>query len=154
MAILKSGERVVVDHEITVRRVYSIFYWATNVGALSGVISTTLEKYVGFWSSFLAAWVALAFGTVALIVGRKNYCEFSMLSSKSTTNFRSDIREPSASFRAQLFSALGCAIKGGFKLDAAEPAYQLEHHGRSVPWDEQFVDDMRQAFQACKYWYG
>jgi len=63
---------------------------------------------------------------------------------------RIDHRAPEASFRAKLFSALGCAIKGGFRLDAAEPAAQLEKHGRVVPWDTEFVSDIRQALQACK----
>lgn len=63
-----------------------------------------------------------------------------------------DRRKPEASFRAKLLSALACAIKGGMRLDAAEPAAQLEKHGRAVPWDEQFVTDLRQALQACKVW--
>lgn len=74
IAVLETGERVIVDHELTVRRVYSIFYWCTNVGALSALASTTMEKYLGFWTSFLLALVALAFGTMVLMLGRKKYC--------------------------------------------------------------------------------
>ncbi|RAL63919.1 hypothetical protein DID88_003107 [Monilinia fructigena] len=61
-------------------------------------------------------------------------------------------RKPEANFRVKLLSALACAIKGGFNLDTAEPAVQLEKYGRAVPWDEQFVEDLRQALQACKVW--
>lgn len=63
-----------------------------------------------------------------------------------------DRRKPEASFRAKLLSALACAVKGGFRLDAAEPAAQLEQYGRTVPWDDQFVEDLRQALQACRVW--
>ena len=63
-----------------------------------------------------------------------------------------DRRKPEANFRANLLSALACAIKGGLHLDSARPAAQLEKYGRAVPWDEQFVDDLRQALQACKIW--
>ncbi|UPK99829.1 hypothetical protein LCI18_010764 [Fusarium solani-melongenae] len=133
---LDSGERVIVDHEVTVRRVYSIFYWCANVGALSGLASVTMEKYLGFWTSFLMSLVALASGTVVLILGRNRFYR----------------RKPEASFRAKLLSALGCAIRGGFNLDSAMPAVQLEKHGRTVPWDDQYVEDLRQALQACRVW--
>ncbi|KEZ39441.1 hypothetical protein SAPIO_CDS10160 [Scedosporium apiospermum] len=32
------------------------------------------------------------------------------------------------------------------------PASQFEKHGRTVPWDEQYVEDLSQALQACKVW--
>ncbi|KAJ4321414.1 peptide transporter ptr2 [Fusarium piperis] len=133
---LGSGERVIVDHEVTVRRVYSIFYWCANVGALSGLASVTMEKYLGFWTSFLMSLVALASGSVVLLLGRNRFYR----------------RKPEASFRAKLLSALGCAIRGGFNLDSAMPAVQLEKHGRTVPWDDQYVEDLRQALQACRVW--
>lgn len=66
--------------------------------------------------------------------------------------FHVDRRKPEASFRAKLLSALGCAIRGGFDLDSAMPAVQLEKHGRTVPWDDQYVEDLRQALQACRVW--
>ncbi|PLB55681.1 PTR2-domain-containing protein [Aspergillus steynii IBT 23096] len=136
VATLETGERVIVDPELTVRRVYSIFYWCNNVGALSGLASTSMEKFLDFWTSFLLALGALAFGTLVLILGHHKF-------------FR---RRPEASFRAKLLSALACVIKGGFRIDAAQPTEQLEKHGRVVPWDEQFVEDLRQALQACKVW--
>ncbi|RYO74048.1 hypothetical protein DL764_010993 [Monosporascus ibericus] len=120
---LETGERVVVDSELTVRRVYSIFYWCSNVGALSGLASTSMEKYLGFWTSYLLALGSLTVATLVLIFGRSKF-------------FR---RTPKASFRAKLLSALGCAIKGGFRIDAAHPSNQLEKHGRVVPWDDQAI---------------
>ncbi|KAK2821764.1 hypothetical protein FQN49_007700 [Arthroderma sp. PD_2] len=136
ITVLETGERVIVDHEVTVRRIYSIFHWCTNVGAVSGLASTAMEKYLGFWTSFLLALVALTFGTLVLILGRGRYYQ----------------RKPEASFRAKLMRALAYAIKGGFNLDAAQPAAQLEKHGRAVPWDKQFVEDIRQALKACRVW--
>ncbi|KAI0387360.1 POT family-domain-containing protein [Hypomontagnella monticulosa] len=134
IATLETGERVIIDPEITVRTVYSIFYWCTNLGSLSGLASTFMETYLGFWTSFLLSFVALTIGTMALVLGRNKYYR----------------RKPEASFRAKLLSALACAIRGGFRLDAAQPAHQLEKHGRSVPWDEQFIRDLRDALDACK----
>ncbi|KAL8767043.1 MAG: hypothetical protein Q9209_006337 [Squamulea sp. 1 TL-2023] len=71
---------------------------------------------------------------------------------KSSVAPFTDRRKPEASFRAKLLSALACAVKGGWCLDAAEPKIQLEKHDRIVPWDEQFVIDLRQALQACRVW--
>lgn len=75
IAVLKTGERVIVDHELTVRRVYSIFYWFTNLGSLSALASTTMEKYLGFWTAYLIALGALASGTLVLMLGREKYCK-------------------------------------------------------------------------------
>lgn len=75
IVVLDSGERVIVDQELTIRRVYSIFYWCTNIGALSGLASTTMEKYIGFCVAFLLAFVSLAFGISILVLGRSRYCE-------------------------------------------------------------------------------
>ncbi|KAL8787573.1 MAG: hypothetical protein Q9213_002135 [Squamulea squamosa] len=94
-----------------------------------------MEKYLGFGTAYLLALVALAFGSLVLMLGSKNFCQ-----------------SAKASFRAKLLSALACAVKGGLRLDAAEPRTQLEKHERIVPWDEQFVIDLRQALQACKVW--
>lgn len=50
---LKSGERVVVDPELTVERMFIWFYWAVNVGALSPLITVNVEAHVSFWLAFL-----------------------------------------------------------------------------------------------------
>lgn len=66
---LKSGERVVVDPELTVERMFNWcvacqstkasrltqarFYWAVNVGALSPLITVNIEAHVSFWAAYL-----------------------------------------------------------------------------------------------------
>lgn len=50
---LKSGERVIVDPELTVERMFMWFYWAVNVGALSPLITVNVEAKVSFWLAFL-----------------------------------------------------------------------------------------------------
>ncbi|KAF5254957.1 hypothetical protein FANTH_331 [Fusarium anthophilum] len=47
---LKSGERVVVDPAVTIERVYMWFYWAINVGALVGQVTTWFLAQEGCWS--------------------------------------------------------------------------------------------------------
>lgn len=75
MATLSTGEKVIVDHDITVRKVYSIYYWAVNAGSLSGLVSTSIEKYVGFWASFLLAAGTLLLDLLVLITGKAYICQ-------------------------------------------------------------------------------
>lgn len=50
---LKSGERVVVDPELTVQRLFMWFYWVVNVGALSPLITVNVEAKHSFWLAYL-----------------------------------------------------------------------------------------------------
>lgn len=44
------------------------------------------------------------------------------------------------------------AVRGGFKLNTVLPQYQLETHGRVVPWDREFIAELRDALSAFKIW--
>jgi POT family proton-dependent oligopeptide transporter len=36
-------------------------------------------------------------------------------------------------------------------MDKAKPSYQVQHHGTSnLPWDDQFVDELKVALTACR----
>jgi POT family proton-dependent oligopeptide transporter len=43
-----------------------------------------------------------------------------------------------------------CAAKNKFRLDAAKPTYQLENFGKTVPWDETFIAEMKRGLIACR----
>ncbi|KAF8205377.1 POT family protein [Mycena galopus ATCC 62051] len=49
----KKGERVIVDPEMTIQRIMTIYYGFINIGAFYAIASTYAEKYVGFWLAFL-----------------------------------------------------------------------------------------------------
>lgn len=53
MKLLKSGEYVIVDPELTVERMFMWFYFAVNVGALSPLITVNVEANVSFWLAYL-----------------------------------------------------------------------------------------------------
>lgn len=53
LKILKSGERVVLDPELTIQRLFMWFYWVVNVGALSPLITVTVEAHHSFWLAYL-----------------------------------------------------------------------------------------------------
>lgn len=69
LVVTKKGERVIVDRMLTLQYIYNVFYWYgalcckhmeladmgrfTNIGSLSLIASTYLEKEVGFWAAYL-----------------------------------------------------------------------------------------------------
>lgn len=69
LVVTNKGERVIVDRTLTLQYIYNIFYWYeaprckhmeladmerfTNIGSLSLIASTYLEKEVGFWAAYL-----------------------------------------------------------------------------------------------------
>lgn len=48
---------------------------------------------------------------------------------------------------------MGCAARSGFKLDHAKPSYQESHYGKTVPWSDNFVDEMKRGLIACRVMY-
>jgi len=90
--VLKGGERVIVDHDLTVSRTYLYFYLALNVGAiigetgklnfpleaqygwcLTGAAMVYSEKYVGFWLAYTLPLAMFLIAPCVLLWGRKRY---------------------------------------------------------------------------------
>jgi dipeptide/tripeptide permease len=51
--VLKSGEKVIIDPELTIQRISLWFYWSVNMGAFFGVPTAYAARYVGYWLAFL-----------------------------------------------------------------------------------------------------
>lgn len=133
--ILKSGERVIVSPELTIQRIYMIFYMAINIGSLFSLATTTLELHVGFWSAYLLPLCMFITGFFILIAGRKHYV----------------VTPPKGSVIPHSMRILwiGLSSRGG--LEAAKPSSQGRlQNGRVVLWDAKFVDELQLALSACK----
>lgn len=46
---LSSGEKVIVDPNATVERMFLLYYWASNLGDFFSIATTYAEKLSGFW---------------------------------------------------------------------------------------------------------
>lgn len=132
---LSSGERVIVDPNVTIQRIMMIFYMCINVGSLASLATTSLEKYVGFWSAYLLPLFMFIVGFAALVAGRKKYV----------------IKPPKGGIMTHCFRALWIAILNKGNLDAAKPSRKQSLRGSwKTPWDDGFIDELKRALVACK----
>ncbi|KAJ5138897.1 uncharacterized protein N7515_003745 [Penicillium bovifimosum] len=131
-----NGQSVVIDREITIRKIYGIYYWGVNIGGLSGIATTELEKIYGFWAAFLLPLCSLAVSLVAFFIGRRRYIQ----------------HKPQAGTLMRVFKVLGLAIvPGKFSLSYATASHQ-ESLGRTVTWTDSFIAEFRVALIACRVW--
>ncbi|KAF2009736.1 PTR2-domain-containing protein [Aaosphaeria arxii CBS 175.79] len=131
---LKSGERVIVDRTLTVQYIYNMWYWMINIGSLGGLATTLLEQYVGFWAAYLLSFISLWISVLILVIWRTKF-----------------VHEPArGNIMPQAFKACIYACRSGFNMDNTKPGPQLENYGRTVTWDDKFIDDIKRALLACR----
>jgi len=58
--------------------------------------------------------------------------------------------EPEGNVMPNAARALLCAARAGFKLNNAIPGYQQNHHQRTVPWNNHFIEELKRGFIACR----
>ncbi|OAA78569.1 Oligopeptide transporter [Akanthomyces lecanii RCEF 1005] len=128
-----TGERVIIDPAITYQRIYMVFYWCINIGALSLMATPFMELYAGFWTAFLMCFCMFNVGILVLVLRRKSYI----------------IRPPQGSIITDAFKAIGMMIAGR-STDAPKNAWRAAHGKSPVHWDDHFVDELKRALRACK----
>ncbi|KAH7125877.1 POT family-domain-containing protein [Dactylonectria macrodidyma] len=129
-----NGERVIIDPAITYQRIYMIFYWCINLGALSLMATPFMEKYEGFWTAFLMCFIMFNVGITVLVTRRHKFID----------------RPPQGSVITDAFKALWMMICAR-NMDAAKPSWR-EANGRTrvVPWNDHFIEELKRALRACK----
>ncbi|KAH7075833.1 oligopeptide transporter [Paraphoma chrysanthemicola] len=136
--ITRKGERVITDRSMTIQYIYNAYYWIVNIVSLSSIATTYLEKERGFWAAYLLPTSFLAVAVALMLIGHSKF-----------------VKPPPQSRVLQNASkVLAYAIKNRFRLETAEPSYQLERHGRVVSWDSHFVAEIRRGLVACKVLVG
>ncbi|SGZ49906.1 CIC11C00000002694 [Sungouiella intermedia] len=129
--ILKSGEKVIQDPNITIQNVFMFFYLMINIGSLSVLATTNLEHHVGFWAAYLLPLCFFLIAPIVLFFGKDMYVKVPV----------SD-RVIAKSFRITFI-----AIKNKFNFNATKPLMNPE---AKYPWTDQFVDEVNRAVHACK----
>lgn len=138
--VLSSGERVIVDPEITIQRIFLWFYAFINIGGFFAIATTYAEKYLGFWIAFLLPGIVYFLLPILLLAINKKLLK----------------KRPVGSALTDFFKVIWTALKqNNFKLwgrgyfDKAKPAY-LAERGIQVRWDNKFVKDVARTLVACQ----
>ncbi|CCF59432.1 hypothetical protein KAFR_0H00230 [Kazachstania africana CBS 2517] len=128
---LKSGERVIEDHDITIQNVFMFFYLMINIGSLSVIATTELEQHVGFWAAYLLPFCFFWIAVIVLVLGRRSYT----------------LKPTSDRVIEKSFKFCWALTKNKFNWSAVTPA---ENPEVTFSWDDKFVEEIRVALAACK----
>jgi len=109
----------------------------TNIASLSSIPVTYLEREFGFWQAYLLAAVALAVGIVLFLLWGSKFVKI----------------KPQGNVLPKAAKALRCAAKNGFKLERAKASFQEAHFGRTVPWSDEFIQEIQKGLVACRVMY-
>ncbi|EAW17061.1 oligopeptide transporter [Aspergillus fischeri NRRL 181] len=132
--VLKNGRKVITDRELTIQYIYNLYYWMVNIGGLSALTTTILEKYVGYWAAYLVPLCMMALSVVPLLAWQHIFVR----------------RPPSGSVLPQAGRAMLYGFREGFQMDGAKPQKQQEKHHRQVPWTDTFIDELKSGLLACR----
>lgn len=137
--VLKSGERVIVDPTLTIQRIYMIFYLCINIGCLSPIATTQMERSSGFWTAYLLCLCFFILGIAIFIVGKRHYV----------------VHPPNGSIIMDAFRAMWIGLRNGGRMEAAKPSYQNRRGGRNykISWDDAYVDELKRGLAACRVFF-
>ncbi|OOF93624.1 hypothetical protein ASPCADRAFT_407784 [Aspergillus carbonarius ITEM 5010] len=142
--VLKTGEKVIVDPELTATRTMLIFYGIINVGAFYMLATTYAEKYVGYWLAFLLAGIIYFILPVVLAaVYKKTY--------KKPPKGNSDLAKAIKITVTALRENKWQVWRKNF-FDAAKPSV-LAAKGIQVEWTDKLVDDVRRTLVATEIFF-
>lgn len=145
MKTLKSGERVIVDPEMTINRISLIFYCFVNIGAFFPVATVYAEKRIGFWLAFLLPGIVYFLLPLGLLATYKKTYRV----------------KPNGGALDDFFKIVRVALvmnKGKFWtkdfLDQAKPSV-LAQNGITtwgdapIHWTDELVGDVKRTISAC-----
>ncbi|KAI8365405.1 POT family-domain-containing protein [Radiomyces spectabilis] len=133
---LKNGKRVIVTPQATYQKIFNMFYWGINIGSLSAIATTEMEKNVGFWPAFLLPTLMFVPCVIVVLLGRKQYVQ--------------NPPRGSVFIEAGKLLYFSWSVKGG--MEACKPSNLARDHPDLVgkaTWDDVFVDELKRALRAC-----
>jgi POT family proton-dependent oligopeptide transporter len=131
----KKGERVIVSPQATYQKIFLYFYWGINIGSLSAIATTELEKNVGFWPAYLLPTIMFIPGIAVVLLGRKRYI----------------VAPPRGSVFVEAGKLFWYSRKVG-GMDNCKPSKLAIDHpdlAAKATWDDVFVDELKRALKAC-----
>lgn len=107
-----------------------IFYLMINIGSLSSIATTELEKNVGFWAAYLLPLLIFIIGLGVLVAGKSKY----------------KVRPPQGSIIPKAIKVCWIAAKNKGNFEYAKP----DQYDTNYQWDSVFVEEVKRAIVACK----
>ncbi|KAM5442617.1 hypothetical protein MferCBS31731_002496 [Microsporum ferrugineum] len=133
--VLGSGEKVVIDRDLTLQRIFTMFFLYINVGSLASLASTTIEQKYGFSVAFALPTIVFLIGLIILLTGKDQYVSHA----------------PDNSLITKACRVIWIAVKNKCSLEHARLTHQAEEGSTEMPpWDDLFIDDLGCALSACK----
>lgn len=129
--VLKSGERVIEDPNITVQNIFMFFYLMINIGSLSVIATTEMEAHIGFWAAYLLPFCFFFVAVFVLILGRNQYVKLPVGDKVISKSFK----------------VCWIVMRNKFRFGAARPSLNPE---LGYPWSDKFIDEIKRAIAACK----
>lgn len=145
--VLPTGEKVVVLRQKTLERMSLVYYWIINVGAFFLVATAYCARRIGYWLAFLVpALMYLVVPVVLVFLTPRLKREPPAHSAFSTT-----LGILRVAFNGNWFQR----CRNGTFWEYAKPSTmearkeELNKNYKQPQWTDQWVDDVRQTFQAC-----
>ncbi|KAF2750346.1 MFS peptide transporter-like protein Ptr2 [Sporormia fimetaria CBS 119925] len=145
----KTGQRAISDPNITISRIFLYFYMFINIGSLCGQISMVyVEKYIGFWLSWLLPTIMFCFCPIVLWFCRNKY----------------HTSPPTGSVLLRAWKLLTFAQKGKWSINPVQTRKNMKSENfwedvkpsrlgdRKPAWmqfDDAWVDQVARGLRAC-----
>ncbi|CAF1059108.1 unnamed protein product [Adineta steineri] len=143
-----NGKKKIIDPKVTVQSMFNWFYWAINIGALSSIATTNIEKYVSFWLAYLIPLVVFTGAIIVLVAGRSRYIRAPPTGSLLLRAARVIIKA------IRMRSKLGKQANRSHLFDYAKefPSSTDQDEQKTMAQinQNQFIDDLKKATSACR----
>ena len=117
---------------------FNWFYWGINLGALSSLITTNVEKYHSFWLAYFIPLIVFNGSILVLVMGRRTFLRV----------------PPQGSLLLRTCRVTKSAIHMRWKLGKQNPPKHLLDYAKHAEPDKndhnQFIDDLKQAVRVCR----
>jgi POT family proton-dependent oligopeptide transporter len=137
----KTGEREVVDIGLSSARVFMWYYWAANLGTLSSLGTTSLEKVHSFWAAYLLPLCVFIVVLAFFLIFSKHLVKVPPMGSPIVDATRTLM----IVFREKSFAAASpTTLRAKGRLEKYKFA-------TSERYTDSYVADIRSGMMACKY---
>ncbi|KAK7043587.1 hypothetical protein VNI00_008198 [Paramarasmius palmivorus] len=136
--VLPNGKKVIVDPAVSVQSMITSYNWSISFGIFFALASTYAAKRIGYWLAFMIPGILFLIMPVGLMIVNRRIVKVPPQGSALVDVLK---------MLRIMYRRLGLRMfKGGDAVwDVAKPSQTP-----NVPWDEEFVDEVRRTMRACR----